>query len=157
MIFWKSWNWPSYSRECLQYRLRWHLVVETSSLTVKKPESTSAYFRLWMWSHGGTQHWRYSSAPTDYGNSRASGSKIQNTVITGHSSQHKMNGRLSSMSWKYWDHSDIGPSGCQRGIQSHCITLSQCTMTCLITWMALCELWLRRRLNGRRTCSSLWS
>jgi len=76
MIFWKSWNWPSYSRECLQYWLRWHLLVETTSLTVKKPKSASPCFRLWIWTHGGSQHGRYLSAPTDYGNSRAGGSKI---------------------------------------------------------------------------------
>jgi len=35
MIFWISWNWPSYSRECLWYWLHWHLVTVTSSLPVK--------------------------------------------------------------------------------------------------------------------------
>jgi len=68
-----------------------------------------------------------------------------------------MNGQLSSMSWKCWGHFDIGPFGCRTGIQSHCITLSQCTTTCWITWMAWCGLWPRRRFNGRKTCSSLWS
>jgi len=51
----------------------------------------------------------------------------------------------------------IGPSGCQRGIQTHCTTLSQCKMTCSITWMAWSYLWLRRRLHGRKTCCWLWS
>jgi hypothetical protein len=26
----------------------------------------------------------------------------------------------------------------------------------LITWMAWCELWVRRKLNGKKTCSSGW-
>jgi len=30
-------------------------------------------------------------------------------------------------------------------------------MKCSITWAAWCELWLRRRLHGRKTCSPLWS
>jgi len=157
MIFWKSWNWPSYSRECLMYWLRRHLVVETSSLTVTKWKFASRYYQLWMWRHSGTQHWRRSSVPTDYGNSQASGSKIQNTLNKGHFSQHKMSRPLWSMSWKYRGHFDIGPCGCQRGIQSHCIMLSHCTTTYSITWMAWCVLWLRRRLHGWKTRSSLWS
>jgi len=40
-IFWKSWHWSSYSTEYLLYWLRWHLVVDTSSLTVKKTKSLS--------------------------------------------------------------------------------------------------------------------
>jgi len=86
-----------------------------------------------------------------------SGFKIQNVVNNGLCSQLRLNGWLSSISWKYWGHFDIGPCGCRRGIQSLCITLSQCPMTCLITWMAWCEHWPRKRLNGRKTCSSLWS
>jgi hypothetical protein len=53
------------------------------------------------------------------------------------------------------DMSNIGPSGCLRLILSHCITSSQCTITCSITWLAWCELWPRRRHNGMKTCSSL--
>ena len=87
----------------------------------------------------------------------SSGSKIQNTLITDHLSHLKMSGPLWSMTWKYWGHFNIGPCGCQRGIQSHNITLLQCTMTCLITWIAWCQLWPRRRLHGRMTCSPLWS
>jgi len=34
-IFWKSWNYPSYSRKWFLYWLCWHLVIETSSLTFK--------------------------------------------------------------------------------------------------------------------------
>jgi len=98
-----------------------------------------------------------SRAPTVYGNSHAGAFKTQNTVDTGRYSQLRMNGRLSSMSWKYWGHFDIGPFGCRRAIQSHCIPLSQYKMTCSITWMTWCELWPRRRLNGRKTCSSRWS
>ena len=157
MIFWKSWNWPSYSRECLLYWLHWHLVVETSSLTVKKPNLASRYFWLWMWRHFATQHCSWSSAPSDYGNLHTSGSKIEHTLITGNFSQLKMNRPLWSMSWKYWGRFDFGPCGCRRGILSHCITLSQCTMTCSIIWMAWCELWLRRSLHGWKTWSLLWS
>jgi len=28
MIFWKFWNWPLYSRQCLLYWLHWHLVIK---------------------------------------------------------------------------------------------------------------------------------
>ena len=157
MIFWKSWNWPLYCRECLQYWLRWHLVIETSSSTVKRPNVSLRYYRLSMWRHVVTQHWSFSSAPTDQGNSHASGFKIQNTLITGHISQLKISGPLRSMLWKHWGHFDIGPCGCQRGIQSHFIRLSQCTTTCSITWTAWCKLWPRRWLHGWKTCSMLWN
>jgi len=154
MIFWKSWNWPSYSRECVLYWLRWHQVDKTSSLSVGKPKSASQHSLLWMWRNVGTQYRSCLSAPTDYEKSHASGSTIQNSAITGHSSQPRMNGPLLHTSWKYWGHSDMGLYGCRRGIQSHCITLSQSTMTYLIIRMAMCELWLKRPLNGQRTCSS---
>jgi len=157
MIFWKSWNWPSYGRECLLYWLCWHLVIETSSLTIKKPKSALPYFPLWMWRHDGTLYWKCSTATTDNRNSHESGFKIQNTVITGHSTHHKMNWWLWSMFWKYWGHSDIGHCGCRRGIHSHCIMSSQCTMTCSIRWMASCELSPSRKLNGRKTYSLPWS
>jgi len=39
---WMTWNWHSYSRDCLLYWLGWLLVVETSSLTVKKPQYWSS-------------------------------------------------------------------------------------------------------------------
>jgi len=119
---------------CINYTNTWS--PKWSSLTVKKLKSALKYFLLWIWRHIGTLHWSCSSAPTDYGNSHTSGFYIQNTVNTGHCSQLRMNGWLSSMWWKYWGHFDIGPFGCRGGIQSHCITSSQCTMTCLITWMA---------------------
>jgi len=155
-IFWKSWNWPSYSRVCLLNWLCWYLVVETSSLTVESAQFALRQYLLGMWRHIGTRHGSCSSKPTDYVNSDASGSTFQTTVITGHSLQHRMNGPLPGTSWKLWGHSNIGPCGCQCGIWSDCITLSQTTMTCSIFWMVLCELWLRRRLNWRKTYSSLW-
>jgi len=68
-----------------------------------------------------------------------------------------MNGPLSSTSWRFWGYSNIGPCRCQRGIWSHYIMLSGCTMTCSIIWMASRELWLRRGLNNRNTCYLLWS
>ena len=139
------------------YWLRWHLVVETSSLTVKKPTLTSWYYQLWMWRHGGTQLWSCSSPPTDHGKSHVSGSRIQNTLIAGHFSQLKMSGPLWSMWRKFWGHFNIRPCGCQRGIQSHCITLLQCTMTFSIIWTEWCELSLRRGLHSRKTCYLLWS
>jgi len=157
MIMWKSWNWPSNSSECLLYWLHWHLVIETSSLTLKESKSASRNFQLWMWGHIWTLHWSCSNMSTTYMDSPASGSEIQNTVITGHSLQHKMNRPLSSMSCNYSDNSEIGPCGCWRGLQSHCITISQCTMTCMIISIAWCELWLKRRPHGRKTCSSPWS
>jgi len=157
MIFWKSGNWPSYSRECLLYWLRWHLVVETSSLNVKKPKFASRYYRLWMRRQVVTHHWSCWSTPTENGNSHASDSKIQNTLIASHFSQLKMKGPLWCTPRRFWGHFDIGPCGCRRVIQSHCITVSQCTMPCSITWTAWYELWLKRRLHGRKTCSSLWS
>ena len=40
-IFWKSWKWSSYRRKCWLYWLHWHLVVEMSSLTVKRPKYKS--------------------------------------------------------------------------------------------------------------------
>jgi len=158
MIFWKSWNWPSYSRACLRCWLYWHLVAETSSFTVEKRKSVSQYFELLMWRHIGTQHWSWSSASTDYGNSHVSGFKIQNALITSHFSQLKMNGPLWSMSWKYWGHFDIGPCGCPRGIQWHWITLSQCRMICSTIWMAWCELW-NDSNNGHTShfCTYPWS
>ena len=149
MIFWKSWKWPLYSREFWQYWLCLHLVAETSTLTFKNPKSALQYFRLWMWRQGATQHQSCSSAPTNYRNSNASGSKIENTVITAHLSQPKIRGPLWSMSCKYQGHFNIGPCGCWGGIQSHCITFSQCTMSCSIIWMAWCDLCLRRRINAR--------
>jgi len=98
MIFLKSWNWPSYSRECSLYLLCWHLVIETSSWSVNSPKFASLYYWLWMWWYGGTQHRRCRSAPTDYGNSHVSGYTIKNTLITGHFSPLKMSGPLLSMS-----------------------------------------------------------
>ena len=157
MIFWKSWNWPSCGWECLLYWSLWHLVVETRWLTVRKPKFALGYYWLSMWRHVGTQHWSCSTAHTDYGNSHMTGSDIQNTLITGHLSQLRMNGPLRRMWWKYWGHFVIGPCWCWHSIQSHCVTLSQCTMTCSIIWTAWYKLWLRRRLYWRKTCSSLWS
>jgi len=84
-------------------------------------------------------------------------SETQNTLDIGHYSQLRMDRRLSSMTWKYWDHFDIGPFGCWRGTELHYIMLLLCTMRCSITWTAWCELWPRGRLHGRMTCSSLWS
>jgi len=75
----------------------------------------------------------------NYENPPGSGFTIQNTVYTSHCSQHQINGPLSSTSWKFWGHSDDGSWGWWRGIWSHCITVSQPTMTCSGIWMALCE------------------
>jgi len=127
-----------------------------SSLTVKRLKSVSRYFWLWMSRPVAIRPWSCSSVPCDYVNSQASGLKVQYTVITGHSTQLKMNGPLWSMSWKCWRHYNSGPYGCRRGIQSHCITLSQCTMISSITWMAWCDLWGINRLHGRMTCTLPW-
>jgi hypothetical protein len=44
MIVWKSWNWPSYSRQCSWYWLYWHMVAQTSLMTVKKPTTALQFF-----------------------------------------------------------------------------------------------------------------
>ena len=50
------------------------------------------------------------------------GSKIQNLIITGDSTQHRMSAPLSYMSWQFRGNCDIRPFGCQRGKQSQSIT-----------------------------------
>jgi len=156
-IFWMSWNWPSYSREYKLYWVRWHLVVKTTSLSVNNPYSTLQFYRSWMWRHLGTRHRSCLSEPTNSTNSAGSCSKIQNTMITGHSSQHRMNCPLTIMWWKFRGQSDNGPCGYHRGIQSHCVMLSPSTMTYSVICMGICKWWLERTLNGRKTCSSPWS
>ena len=86
-----------------------------------------------------------------------SGLKPQNTAIASWSSQHRMSGLLSSMLWRVHGHSVTGFCGCQNGIPLLCIMSSLSAMTCLITWIAWCELWPRRRHNGRKTSSVPWS
>jgi len=110
-----------------------------------------------MQKHSGDQHRSCLSEPTDHEKSPVSGWTIQNTAITTHSSQRRINGPTSITSWKFWGHSDSGPFECRRGRRLLCITVSQTTMTCSIIWMALCELEPRRRLNGRKTYSSPWN
>jgi len=66
-----------------------------------------------------------------------SGSRIKDIEITGHISQHRMNGPLSSTSWKFWAHSDTGPCGCGRRIWSHCFRISHSMMKFSIIWIAL--------------------
>jgi len=61
------------------------------------------------------------------------------------------------MSWNYSGHFAIGSCGCGWGIQSHSITLSQSTITCLIIWIRWCDRCLTRRLSCRKTCSSPWT
>jgi len=157
MIFRKYWNVPAYSRECLLYRFHCHLFVETRSSTIGKPNIASRYYRWLMWRHVGPLHSCCLSASTDYGNSHASGYNIEDTLNTGHLSQLKMSGPLWSMSWQYWGHFNIGPFGCRRGIQSHCIVSSLCKMSCSIIWTAWCNRCLWKRLHGRKTCSLVWS
>jgi len=81
-----------------------------------------------MWWYLGICHWGSLSKTTDYENLPTSGFKIPNTVNTGHSSQHGMNGPLSSMSWRFQSHSDTGHFRCQRG------TWSQCTHYQSLQW-----------------------
>jgi len=126
-------------------------------MSVKKPAFASRYYRLCIWRHSGTQHWSCSRVRTNYGNSHLNCSGIHNTLITGPFSQLKISGALWRRSWKYRGHFNNGPCGCQRGIQSHCITWSECTMTCSTIWTAWWQLWLRRKLYGRKTCSWMWS
>jgi len=75
----------------------------------------------------------------------------------GYSLQHRMSGQLLSMSWRFGGHSGSGPCGCRNGIPLLCVTSLLSTITCLITWMAWCELWPRRRHNWRKTYCLLWS
>ena len=133
------------------------MVAKASLLTVKMPKSTLKFFGLWMWRHFHTRPRSWLSALTVFGNSHASGFQTQITVNSGHYSQHRMDGRLSSMSWKYQGYFDIGPFACRRGNQSCCMTLSQCTMTSSITWMSWCECWPIRTRIGNKTCSLLWN
>jgi len=133
----------------------WNLVVETRSLSVKMPKYQSQDCLWWMGRHGGYRNSSHLSDPVHYKNIPMSCSKIKNIVITSHSSQLRMNGPLSSMGWKYWGHSDSWPCGCRWGIRSHFLRSSQSTMTCSITWMTLCELWLRRRLHEWKICTML--
>jgi len=79
------------------------------------------------------------------------------TVITSHCAQHRMNGPSSITLCNVLDHSDIASCGCWNGIQLLCITFSLCTRTCLITWTALCMLYVIRRLNWRKTYTLQWS
>jgi len=125
------------------------LVIESSSVTVKKPKYESQYYLVSMWLHDGNRHWSCCSEPTDYENSPVSGSRIQNTVITGHSSQHRINVQWSSKSWRLWGHSDTAPCGCRSGIWVLCITSSLSTMSCSIIWKAISKLQPRGRINGR--------
>jgi len=78
-------------------------------------------------------------------------------VINGHCSQHRMSGPLPSMSWRFDGHSGTGPCGCQNIILLLCIMSLLSPITCLITWMAWCELYPRRRHHGTKTYSFLWS
>jgi len=109
-----------------------------------------------MWNQGGIRHWSCLIEPSNYEISPASGSRLHNTAITGHCSQRSKNGPSSSTSWMIWGHFDTGPCGFWKGLQLPCTTSSLSTMTCSITWMALCQVWRRRRHNGRKTCTSLW-
>ena len=156
-IFWQCWNWPSYGRECLLYWSHWHLGVETSSLTVKKPKYELQSYQLWMRKHSGIWLWGCLSKRTDYENSPASGLGIQNPAITSHSSQHRMNGPSSSISWKFYGHSSTGPCGCRKGIPSLCLTSSLSTMTCTIIWIVWCQLRPRRIHNGRKNYTLPWN
>jgi len=108
------------------------------------------YYHLWMWRHVRTRDWSWLSKPTNSMSVSQSGFKIQKMVITGHSSQQRMNGPLWSMWLKFWGHSDIGLCGCRRGIWFHCITLFQSTMTSSIIWMVLCMHWLRRKTQRKQ-------
>jgi len=68
-IFWNTWNRHSYSRECLQYWVSWHLVIEMSSSTVKNPEYTLEYSLLLRWKYCRIWQWSCLSKATDYENS----------------------------------------------------------------------------------------
>jgi len=109
-----------------------------------------------MWKQGGIRHWSCLSKPTNYANSPASGSRIQNIQSTGHCSQHRMNRPSSSTSCKFWSHVNTGSCVCWKDMQLLCIMSSLSTMTYSITWMASYELCLRRRHNGRLPYTLPW-
>jgi len=138
------------------YWLRYHLVIQTSSLADNEPKSPSLNCGLSMWTHIGTRYQSCIRALSISINSHSSGSSTRNTVITGHSSQHQTIRSWWSMSWKCWGHFDIEPCACQRAKQSRYITVSQCRMTCSITWVAWCKLCLRKWPDGTKRCSWLW-
>jgi hypothetical protein len=156
-LFWQSWNWPWYSRMCLLYWLHWHLAIKTSWLTVKERKYESQYCRLRIWKLCRIWIWCNWIVDTDYTNSPVSGWRIQNTVITGHFSQHRTNGASSSTPWMFQGHFDTGPSGGQADTQLVCIMFVLYPTTSPIIWMALCKLYPRRRLNGRKTNTSPYS
>ena len=139
------------------YWLRWHLDVETSLSTVNKQYSGSQYYSLGMWRPVVKRHWSCSSAPTDCLNSPWSGLTTQNIATTGRSSRLRMSRLFPSMWWRFYGQSGTGPLGWRNGIPLLCITSLLSIMTYLITWMTWCELWPRKRPNGRKTDSSLWS
>jgi len=140
---------------CTEYADAW-LSNEVHWLS-KSRSAQSQYYTLWRWRHLGLWRWSCSSAPTYYVTSCGSGSRTQNIAINGHFSPHRMSGPLSSMTWKLYSHSGTGPCGCQNGIPLLWIRSSRCKMTCLNHWMAWCELWPRRRHNGRNTYTLPWS
>ena len=72
-----------------------------------------------------------------YANSPASGMRIQNTAVTGHYLQNRMNGLSSTSPCKFWGYSYTGPYGSLKGIWLLYIRLTLSTMPCLIIWMAL--------------------
>jgi hypothetical protein len=110
-----------------------------------------------MWRQSGTRPWSCTSASTNYMKSHASGLKPPNTAITCHTLQHRMCGPWSSLSWRFYVHSGTGPCGGRNLIPLLCITTSLSTLTCSITGMSWCELWPRRRYNGKKTYTLSWS
>jgi len=117
----------------------------------------SQFHLLQMWKYSRIQLGSCLNKLTAYQNLPANGSWIQNTVITSNSSQHRVTGSSSNTSWKFEGHSNIGPCGCQEYIQLLYITFSHSIMTSLIIWMPFGEVYLRSRLNGRKTNTSPWS
>jgi len=61
---------------------------------LKKLMSALQYYLCIMWRQDVIRQWRCLSEPTHYENSPASGSKIHYSAITGHSSQHRINGHF---------------------------------------------------------------
>jgi len=149
-------TWPSYRSGWVPSSFCWHLVVETSSLTVRKSKYELQYCWLRMWTHGGTQCCTCLSKSTDFNNLTAYGFRIQQTVMTSHSSLHMINEPSSSISRMFNCYSSTRYCGSQKSIRLLRIMVSLCTVICLNWWMAWCELLLRWWLNGRKTYTSPW-
>lgn len=105
----------------------------------QKAKSTSWFYILWMWRHSGTVDWRWLIQPTYCKNASGISSKIQNTPITGHSLQCRMNWQLLSMLfWENGSHhyNATHLSGYMTGIGSSRLCITPSTRLNNLCWTA---------------------